>query len=152
MHIDAKAAELSRYTWSAPAVVQGHRSDELSRFEGQRGTAVRSFPEPPPPIVAEPLAVPSGDCRWFDDDQNVGPARQVISQSNPEDPIRIRGPGFRSVSGKHGELLPQGQVFEGKVTTGIEQVSKGAEHKANQGDHRAPIPRQAPVSKRPQIR
>ena len=67
-------------------------------------------------ILAEAAALPAQDGVGRDDDQRLPPAAPHFGQAGPKQPVRRTElwAGRRSLV--DGELLAQGQVFEGELT------------------------------------
>ncbi len=69
----------------------------------------------PPPVQAESGTVPGDDGLWLDDHEDVTPARPQAAQRRPEQPVP--GVQFRpgSLALEYGDLLAQGEDFEGDI-------------------------------------
>ena len=79
---------------------------------------VRSAASPagsPTPIQPETGTVPADDRLGFNDDEDVLPARPHAPQRRPEETVQAVQSRPRSLALEHGNLLSQGEDFEGSV-------------------------------------
>ena len=67
------------------------------------------------PVLAETAPLPTQDRLGSHEHEGLPPPGPDLGQPNPEEAVRGAqpGPGHRSLV--HGELLTQGEVFEGKL-------------------------------------
>ena len=73
-------------------------------------------------------AVPADDGLRLYDDQDVPPAGPAVAESRPEEPIQGVQCRPRAFAFKHGDLLSEGEEFEGGVaSTAEEDADRGEE-------------------------
>jgi hypothetical protein len=66
-------------------------------------------------MAMEPLATPTVDCSWLDQDERVSPTRPQSSQDQPQQTVRCAKPSIRT--GEYAQLMAQGQDLEQQVST-----------------------------------
>jgi hypothetical protein len=79
--------------------------------------------------------MPADHGLWFHNDQDLGPSGPDLSQRRPEQSIpgiqtRARTPSF-----KDGDLLAQGQNFQGGVVPTAEENLDGGQESKNESEH-----------------
>ena len=65
--------------------------------------------------------MPADDGLGLDDDQDVGPPGPKAVEGCPEEPAEGVQFGLRSLPFEHGDLLPEGEDFEGRVAATAEE-------------------------------
>jgi len=105
----------------APAdILLCHPADEITNLSGDpRPATPRSGS--PEPVETEAGAVPADDGLGLDDDQNVGPPAPKAVEGCREEPVEGVQFGPRSLPFEHGDLLREGEDFEGRVTATAEE-------------------------------
>ena len=77
------------------------------------------------PVQAKTGAVPADDGFWFDDDENVTPAGPETAEGCPEEPVDGVQWWPRALAFEHGELLTEGEDFEGDVAPAADEGPEG---------------------------
>jgi hypothetical protein len=100
---------------SAPIrIFVGQPDDQVLEFLSNSGaTAARS--RSPTPVEAKARAMPSDDRFWFDNQQDIGPAGPKAAEGGPEKPVPGAEGRPRSLAFEHGNLLLEGEDFQGGV-------------------------------------
>ena len=102
----------------------GQASDQAADFIGNlRPPTARS--RAPSPVETETLAMPADDGFRFDEDEDVGPAGPDAVQGDPEEPVERVQRRPRPFPLENGELLSQGENFEGGVAAIAEEDADG---------------------------
>ena len=65
--------------------------------------------------------MPANDGLWFHQDEDIGPAGPEAAQGGPEEPVERVQWRPRSLPLENGDLLSQGQNFEGAVAATAEE-------------------------------
>ena len=65
--------------------------------------------------------MPADDGLGLHDDQDVGPARPEAAEGGPEEPVEGVQGRPRPLTFEHGDLLSQGEDFEGRVASTAEE-------------------------------
>jgi hypothetical protein len=88
-------------------------------------------------VAAKAAALPAQHGRRSDDDEGLPPGGPHPGQPDPQEAIALSKsrPIRRSLI--DGQLLPQGEVFEGEVAVAAAQEREEPEHVEQEGDHRA---------------
>jgi hypothetical protein len=71
----------------------------------------------PAPIETEAGAVPADHGFGIHQDQDIRPAGPTLAECRPEESVPGVQPWPRSFPFEHGDLLPQGEDFEGNITS-----------------------------------
>ena len=111
----------------APAdILLCHPVDEIANLPGDpRPAASRSGS--PAPVEMEAGAVPTDDGLGLDDEQDVGPPGPKAVEGCPDEPIEGVEFGPPSLPFEHGDLLPEGEDFEGRVAATAEEYTDHGE-------------------------
>jgi hypothetical protein len=80
-------------------------------------------PGSPAPIKTEAGAVPADHGFRLDDNQDFSPAGPIMAKSGPEESIQAIQFWPWPFSFEHGNLLSEGQNFEGDITSTAEKHS-----------------------------
>ena len=97
-----------------------HLADQSSNLLGDlRPTAARSGT--PTPIQPKTRAVPADDGLGLDDDQDVGPMGPEAAEGRPEEPVEGVQGRPRPFAFEHGDLLSEGEDFEGGIASTAEE-------------------------------
>ena len=103
------------------------------RISSVRSTSLR--PGTPSPIETETRAVPADHRLGLYDDEDLAPARPTAAESRPEEAV----PGIQSRRGsftfEYGDLLPEGEDFEGRVAPTPEEDADHGEDGEDEFGH-----------------
>jgi hypothetical protein len=92
-------------------------------------------PGTPSPIETETGAVPTDNSLRLHDDEDIAPTRPTAAESRPEEAV----PGIqrrpRSFTFEYGDLLPEGEDLEGRVTPTPEEDSDHGEDGEDEFGH-----------------
>ena len=77
---------------------------------------------------AETGAVPTDDSLGFHDDQNIFPAGPEVAQGGPEESVQPVQRWSRPLAFEHGNLLSQGQNFQGRIASALAEDADHREH------------------------
>jgi len=107
--------ELAADPRGAPAVLDGHPTNELANF-GREGRAAGTTAPPGEkgPVEAEARAMPADHGVGLDDGERALPPGPEPAKYDPEDPIRGSDQGSLP-GGEGGELLAERQVLEDEI-------------------------------------
>ena len=102
--------------------------DQSANLVGDLRSAA-AWPGSPAPIETEAGAVPADHGVGLHDDQDVGPAGPTMAKSRPEE--SVQGVQFwpRPFPFEHGDLLSEGENFEGGIASTAEEDSDGRQGK-----------------------
>jgi hypothetical protein len=119
-------------------VLMRKSSDQNANLLGDLGSSA-GWAGPPAPIETEAGAVPADHRVGFDEDQDVRPAGPTQSECCPEESV----PGVqfrpRPFPFEHGDLLSEGEDFEGGIASTAQEDSDG-DKKAEKGfEHERPF-------------
>jgi hypothetical protein len=89
-------------------------TDQYANLFGDLRSAA-SAPRSPAPVQPETSAVPTDDSLGVHDDQNISPARPEVAEGSPKESVQPVQHGSRPLSFEHGDLLPEGKNFQGRV-------------------------------------
>ncbi len=92
-------------------------------------------PREPGPIATKTGLVPADHRLGFHEDKHVGPSQPQPPQGEPEKSVGGNDAGTLTVAGKHGQLLPEREVFEHKVSLGEEDGAKRTDRQEEATDH-----------------
>jgi hypothetical protein len=115
-HVNPELDELPMDSGRAPQRIGGgHLSDEGDELGVDRRAAHGGLAGELGPVLAKTAALPTQDRLGSHEHEGSPPPGPDLGQPNPEEAVRDAqsGPGNRSLV--HGELLTQGEVFEGKL-------------------------------------
>ena len=79
--------------------------------------------------------MPAYHCLGFHHDQDLGPAGPEPAQASPEQPVPRIQPRARTLPLEDGDLLPQGQDFQGSVVPTAEENSHQGHESKNELEH-----------------
>ena len=71
----------------------------------------------------------------FHNDQDFGPSGPNVAQRRPEQPVPRIQPRARALPLEDGDLLPQGQDFQGSVVPTAEENSNGGQESKDESEH-----------------
>ena len=72
--------------------------------------------------------MPANDGGRFDDDEDVGPAFELLFQNDPEGTVDVCRHRFWALALIHRQLLTQSEVFDREIGPGHCQRADGSEH------------------------
>jgi hypothetical protein len=134
-------AELEKLAVDARRTLQGTGRGHLPDESGDPGIDGRAASSGPTrelgPVGAEAAALPAEDGLGRDNDQRLAPAGPDSGQAGPEQAVDRAKLWPRSRSLVDGELLAQGQVFEGKLAVAADEEGEEPEEVEHEGDHEA---------------
>ena len=79
--------------------------------------------------------MPADHSVRFHHHQDLCPSRPNAPQRNPEQPVPRIQPRTRPFPLEDGDLLPQGQHFQGSVMPATEEDSHGGQESKNESEH-----------------
>ena len=125
---EAELQKLAVDFGGAPAYILFRQaSDEATNLLGDlRPAAPRAGP--PAPVEAKPGSAPARDGCGLHDNEDVGPAGPKLSQSGPEEPVQPIQAGPRPFTFEHGDLLSEGEDFEGGVAPMAEEDAESGQN------------------------
>ena len=82
-------------------------------------------PGSPTPVETETGAVPADDGLGLHDDEDVGPAGRKAAEGRPEESVQRVQYWPRPFAFEHGDLLSEGEDFEGGIASTAEEDSDG---------------------------
>ena len=94
-----------------------------------------ALPGSPAPIETEAGAVPADHGFGFDQDQDVRPAGPMLAECHPEESVPGGQSGPRAFPFEHGDLLPEGEDFEGRITSTAKEGSDSHKERKNDMEH-----------------
>jgi hypothetical protein len=102
----------------------GQASDQTADFLGDLQPATARS-RAPSPVETEALAMLADDGFWFHQHEDVGPAGPTAAQGGPEEPVERVQRRPRSFPLENGDLLSQGENFEGGLAAIAEEDADG---------------------------
>jgi hypothetical protein len=108
--------------------------DQVPQFlSNSRSAASRSGP--PAPVETKAGAVPCADGFWFDNQKDIGPAGPKLAEGGPEEPVAGVQVWPRALAFENGELLAEGQNFQGGIGSCPEGGAECNEEGEEELDH-----------------
>ena len=115
-------------------ILFGQTSDPIPPLLGDpRPPAART--RPPAPVKAKAGAVPCADGFWFDNQKDIGPAGPKLAEGGPEEPVTDVQVWPRALAFENGELLTEGQDFQGGIGSCPEGGAECNEEGEEELDH-----------------
>jgi hypothetical protein len=112
----------------------GQPHDQVPQFlSNSRSTAARSGA--PAPVETKAGAVPCDDGFWFDNQEDIGPAWPKAAEGGPEQPVAGVQGWPRALAFENGELLAEGQNFQGGIGSCPEGGAECNEEGEEELDH-----------------
>ena len=79
--------------------------------------------------------MPCDDGFWFDNQDDIGPAWPKAAEGGPEEPVAGVQVWPRALAFENGELLPEGQDFQGGIGSRTEEYRDCTQHSDEELDH-----------------
>jgi hypothetical protein len=119
--LDPQLEELSVDSWCTPqGVCRGHFSDKRGGLSADRRAAQPRPAGEPHPVLTKATARPPQDGVRRHDDESLSPAGPYAGEPDPQEAVGGAQSGPRDHPLVHGELLAQGEVFEGELSVAAE--------------------------------
>ena len=117
----------------APAgILLGHSTDKRADFASDFGPTA-AWSGPPAPVEAEAGAMPIDDR--LGPHENVGPAGPEAAERGPKEPVQGVELGPWTFPLEYGNLLTEGEDFEGGVAAAAEEDAECGEDREGELEH-----------------
>ena len=135
-HVDAQLEQLAMDSGGAPqAIGGGHSRDQGADFSVDRRAASGRPAGTRGPVLAETAPLPPQNGIGRHDDESLPPAGPDSGQPDPQQAVDRAQPRPGRHSLVDGELLAQGQVFEGELTMAADEEGEEPKQVEHKGDH-----------------
>ena len=132
---EAQLQKFAVYFGCAPSwIFIGDTSDQRTDF-GRRFRSAAARSRTPPPEEPKSRPMPADYRLRFHNDQDFGPSGPNVAQRRPEQPVPRIQPRARTLPLEDGDLLPQGQDFQGSVVPTAEENSNGGQESKDESEH-----------------
>ena len=117
-------------------VLGDHAKDEFAQFPVHTSSSrTAPMPREPSPIQLESLPMPADNRLRLDDEERLFPSGPESPQQEPKQPIRRGETRLRMPGSQNGKLLPQGKIFQKKVTARTKRSGEQDEQKPQRARH-----------------
>ena len=113
-------------------------SDQNTNLIGDLRSAAAG-PGTPPPVETKTGAVPADDGLGLHDDEDVGPAGPEAAEGRPEESVPRIQYRPRPFALEHGDLLSEGEDFQGGIASTAEEDSDGGNECEDRSEQESPL-------------